>query len=128
MADHDWTPVIIRGSGKNIDKEKERKGETERHTKFDGTHSSAMRKLDTATDVQKPQHINPKISAMIVKKRTEKKLTQKQLAQQVNILVPLLQQYENGKVKADVNILRKMERVLGNSTKLTGKDYDGINL
>jgi ribosome-binding protein aMBF1 (putative translation factor) len=127
MSDQDWKPVVLRGKGKHIDNEKLRKGETKTVSKFDATRSSAMRKLDDSNDIVKPLRINPKISAAIVKNRTKNKLTQKDLAKKINILVPLLQQYENGKVKAEVSILRKMESALP-GTKLTGKDFDGINV
>lgn len=122
----DWEPVVLRGRGKHVEAKKKRDGETETRAKFDGTKSSAMRKLDDATDSAKPQRINPKIKETIIKARAAKKLTQKELAQKVQVQPNIIQQYESGKVKADVNVLRKMERILG--VKLTGKDYNGINV
>jgi putative transcription factor len=126
MWHQDWDPVIIRGKGKHVEAKKKRQGETETRSKFDGTHSSAMRKLDDANEVQKPQRINPAVRTKIVQARAAKKMTQKDLAMKAQITPALVQQYEAGKVKADVNILRKMERALG--TKLTGKEFTGINV
>lgn len=126
MSHQDWEPVIIRGKGKHVQEKKKREGETETRAKFDGTHSSAMRKLDDANEGQKPQRINPAIRTKLIQARTAKKMTQKDLAMKAQVTPSLVQQYEAGKVKADVNVLRKMERVLG--TKLTGKEFNGINV
>ena len=100
--------------------------ETETRGKFDGTKSSAMRKLDDANEVVKPQRINPKIKERIIQARTVNKISQKDLAQRCQVQPTIIQQYENGKAKADVNVLRKMERVL--KVKLTGKEFSGINV
>jgi len=110
----------------NVNAKKKRDGQTETRAKFDGSNSSAMRKLDDATEVTKPQRINPKIKEVIMKARTAKGLTQKELAQRAQVQPIIVQQYETGKAKADVAVLRKMERILG--VKLTGKEYSGINV
>ena len=122
----DWDTVVIRGKGAHVNAKKRRDGETETRAKFDGSKSSAMRKLDDATEVAKPQRINPKIKEAIMKARTAKGLTQKELAQRAQVQPTIVQQYETGKAKADVAVLRKMERILG--VKLTGKEYNGINV
>lgn len=122
----DWEPVVLRGKGAHVNAKKKRDGETETRGKFDGTKSSAMRKLDDANEVVKPQRINPKIKERIVQARTVNKISQKVLAQRCQVQPTIVQQYENGKAKADVNVLRKMERVL--KVKLTGKEFSGINV
>ena len=98
----DWETVVLRGKGKNVDAKKKR------------------------DDVVKPQRINPKIKERIVQARTVNKISQKELAQRCQVQPTIVQQYENGKAKADVNVLRKMERVL--KVKLTGKEFNGINV
>lgn len=122
----DWDTVVLRGKGAHVNAKKKRNGETETRAKFDGSKSSAMRKLDDATEVAKPHRINPKIKETIMKARTAKGLTQKELAQRAQVQPTIVQQYETGKAKADVAVLRKMERILG--VKLTGKEYNGINV
>ena len=122
----DLDTVVLRGKGAHVNAKKKRDGETETRGKFDGTKSSAMRKLDDATEVVKPQRINPKIKERIVHARTVNKISQKDLAQRCQVQPTIVQQYENGKAKADVNVLRKMERVL--KVKLTGKEFSGINV
>lgn len=122
----DWNPVVLRGKGKHVEKQRERNGETETQDKFDGTKSSAMRKLDDATDGAKIQRINPKIKTAIAQARTGKNLTQKELANRAQVQPNVLQQYETGKVKADPAILRKLQTVLG--CKLMGKEFGSVNV
>ena len=122
----DWDTVVLRGKGKHVDAKKKRDGATETRARFDSSKSVAARKLEEATEVVKPQRINPKIKERIIQARTAKKLTQKELAQRIQVQPTIIQQYETGKVKADVAVLRKMERVLG--VKLTGKEFTGINV
>jgi len=122
--DHDT--LVIRGKGKNIEAEQRRNGETETRTKYDGTKSAQNRKLDEATDGGKPLRINPKIKDAIIKGRSAQKITQKDLANRAQVQPHIIQGYENGKLKADVNILRKLERIL--KVKLTGKQFNGINV
>lgn len=121
----DWDTVVLRGKGKNVDAKKRRDGQTETRGKFDSSKSSAMRKLDDATEVVKPQRINPLIKQRIIQGRTAAKLSQKELAQRCQVQPQIVQSYEKGSVKADVAVLRKMERIL--KVKLTGKDFNGIN-
>lgn len=122
----DWETVVLRGKGKNVDAKKKRDGETETRGKFDSSKSSAMRKLDDATEVVKPQRINPLIKQRIIQGRTAAKLSHKELAQRCQIQPHIVQSYEKGSVKADVTVLRKMERIL--KVKLTGKEFTGINV
>lgn len=121
----DWDTVVLRGKGKNVDAKKRRDGQTETRGKFDSSKSSAMRKLDDATEVVKPQRINPLIRQRIIQGRTAAKLSQKELAQRCQVQPHIVQSYEKGSVKADVAVLRKMERIL--KVKLTGKEFNGIN-
>ena len=51
--------------------------------------------------------------------RLAKKLTQAQLAQQINERPQVVQEYESGKAMPNQQILAKLERVLG--VKLRGK-------
>ena len=123
---HDLETVVIRGKGNHVDAKKRRDGATETRAKFDSSHSHQQRKLDNANEVVKPQRINPKIKEIIMKTRNAKGLSQKELAQRAQVQPSVVQQYESGKVKADINVLRKMERVLG--VKLSGKGFNGINV
>lgn len=57
----------------------------------------------------------------LVKKRTEAKLTQIQLAQRLNIRQDVIQSLECGKVIQDASILPRINRILGTSLKFERK-------
>ena len=122
----DWETVTIYGKGTNIDKQNKRQGNTETKAKYDNSYSSTQRKLEQATDIVKPKLINPKIKKAILTARNAKKLTQKELANRVQVQPNIIQQYESGTIKADIKVLHSMERVLG--IKLSGKEYGAINI
>lgn len=123
---YDLETVVIRGKGKHIDNKKQRAGETETRTKNTSEHAIKQNKLDNATEIQKPKRINPMIKQRIIKARTALKIKQKDLAVKIQEQPQLIQSYENGKATANVNVLRKMERIL--KVKLTGKEFSGINV
>ena len=123
---YDLETVIIRGKGNHIDKKKKRDGETETRRKNTNVDNTKQYKLDNATEAVKPKRINPIIKQRIIKARTDLKLKQKDLAIKIQEQPPLIQSYENGKATANVNVLKKMEKVL--KVKLTGKEFSGINV
>lgn len=123
---YDLETVVIRGKGKHIDNKKQRTGETETRKKTTSEHAIKQNKLDNATEIQKPKRINPMIKQRIIKARTALKIKQKDLAGKIQEQPQLIQSYENGKAMANVNVLRKMERIL--KVKLTGKEFSGINV
>lgn len=57
----------------------------------------------------------------LIKKRTEAKMTQVQLAQRLNIRPDVIQSLENGKVIQDASILSRINRILGTSLKFDKK-------
>jgi len=126
MSHQDWDQVIIRGKNAHVKKKKELNGDTETQARVDRTKSSAMGKLDDSSEAQKTLRINPAIKTALMKARTSKKLSQKQVATSANIPLATLQSYEQGKAKAEIGILNKIGRVLG--VKLTGKEFGSMNL
>lgn len=124
--EYDSGTVVIRGKGKHLDGQKRRAGETETRVKHNSERSIKQNKLDDATDASKPLRINPAIKQRIIQARGAQKIKQKEFAQKIQVQPQIIQNYENGKATADVNILRKMERIL--KVKLTGKEFSGINV
>ena len=57
--------------------------------------------------------VSSELKQQIIKARTDKKLTQAQLAQQINEKPQTIQEYESGKAIPNPQILSKMSRVLG---------------
>lgn len=76
------------------------------------------RKLDSAEEPAALDRVSPEVRQAIQKARLEKKLTQTELAKQINERPQVVQEYENGKAVPNQAILAKMEKVLG--VKLRG--------
>jgi ribosome-binding protein aMBF1 (putative translation factor) len=112
--DHqDFKPVVIRGKGAHIKKQKARQGETTTQKKFDATHSNAMRKLDENGETFKVEKVNPKVSKAIINR--------KELAMRTQLTEAVIADYETGKAKPNIAQIKKMERALG--VKLTGAEF-----
>ena len=125
ITDQDWEPFILRKNkikSKQDKQEAIRKGNSEVKEKNTGKgESDKMRKLDEETETFKVETVNKSISKAIMEARTKLKMKQKDLATKVNVQPQIIQQYENGKAKPDIAVLRKLERVL--KCKLTGKGF-----
>tara|TARA_Y100000768_G_scaffold323662_1_gene260192 strand:- start:2106 stop:2426 length:321 start_codon:yes stop_codon:yes gene_type:complete len=63
-------------------------------------------------DVKKIQTISKENQEKIRVARTLKKIKQKDLAQMINVDVNVIQQYENGKVIPNIQIMTKLEKKL----------------
>ncbi|CAK9147249.1 unnamed protein product [Ilex paraguariensis] len=84
------------------------------------TPSTAVnaRKLDEAGEPAALDRVSAEVRQAIQKARIEKKLSQAELAKQINERPQVVQEYENGKAVPNQAVLAKMERVLG--VKLRG--------
>ncbi|XP_030530151.1 multiprotein-bridging factor 1c [Rhodamnia argentea] len=77
------------------------------------------RKLDEAAEPAALEKLPAEVRQAIQKARLEKKMSQAELAKQINEQPKVVQEYENGKAVPNQAVLAKMERVLG--VKLRGK-------
>ncbi|XP_057536673.1 multiprotein-bridging factor 1c [Amaranthus tricolor] len=77
------------------------------------------RKLDEETEPAALAKVAPEIRLAIQKARIDKKMSQAELAKQINERPQVVQEYENGKAVPNQMVLAKMEKVLG--VKLRGK-------
>uniref|UniRef100_A0A5B7BU79 Putative multiprotein-bridging factor 1c n=1 Tax=Davidia involucrata TaxID=16924 RepID=A0A5B7BU79_DAVIN len=77
------------------------------------------RKLDEAAEPAVLDRVSVEVRQAIQKARIEKKMSQTELAKQINERPQVVQEYENGKAVPNQAVLAKMERVLG--VKLRGK-------
>ncbi|CAM8917140.1 unnamed protein product [Rhodiola kirilowii] len=77
------------------------------------------RKLDEETEVLAHNRVPTELKKSIMQGRTDKKLTQAQLAQLINKKPQVIQEYESGKAIPNQQIILKLERAL--SVKLSGK-------
>lgn len=96
VSGQDWEPVVLNKS----------KSKT-----YNTTNDN--KKINNIEDEIK---INPKVSLsnslLIQKARTQLKLSQKDLAQKLNVDSKIIQGYESGKVVPDVKLMTKLEKIL----------------
>ena len=78
-----------------------------------------VRKLEERTEPAALDRVAGEVRHAIQKARLEKKMSQAELAKQINERTQVVQEYENGKAVPNQAVLAKIERVLG--VKLRGK-------
>jgi len=70
-------------------------------------------KLDAETDELKHATVSTDLKQAMIKARNAKGLTQKQLAQQLNMQPQVINEYESGKAIPNNAVIAKIERHLG---------------
>jgi putative transcription factor len=125
FTEQDWEPLVLRKKQvkSKLDKQNaHRAGNVETKAKNSNKdHNTEMRKLEEDMDNLKVETVNKSISKAIMDARMKLNLKQKDVANKINVQPQVVQQYENGKAKPDIAVLRKLERVL--KRKLTGKGF-----
>jgi ribosome-binding protein aMBF1 (putative translation factor) len=76
-----------------------------------------INKLDNETDVQKHKTVSHSLKMQIQSTRLSMKLTQKDLANKLNLPVKTISDYESGRAIPNPNTLNKIKRVLHIKTK-----------
>ena len=117
MNDNIWETHTILFNKKLI---QENKKKAERTLKKKNNNTNF--KLDENGENFKHKKITKKICDLIKNGRMQKKLTQKQLANMLNVSQKIIVSYENGTTIPDNNILGKLEKHL--NIKLRGKLKD----
>ncbi|XP_027359468.1 multiprotein-bridging factor 1c [Abrus precatorius] len=130
----DWEPVVLHKSRpkahdlrnpKAVNQALRSGTEVLTVKKFDGGSNRKpgpalnTRKLDEGTEPATLERVAGEVRHAIQKARLEKKMSQAELAKQINERTQVVQEYENGKALPNQAVLAKMERVLG--VKLRGK-------
>mmetsp|Transcript_24954 Transcript_24954/g.47225 ORF Transcript_24954/g.47225 Transcript_24954/m.47225 type:complete len:136 (+) Transcript_24954:104-511(+) len=132
MSGQDFNDVVIRKNRPASSRQSAgavnaamRNGQVETSKKF-SAGGNAQRsvqkntaKLDAETEELSHERVSSGLKQAIIQGRTAKKMTQAQLAQQINEKPQIVQEYEQGKAIPNSQVLGKMERVLG--VKLRGK-------
>ena len=86
-------------------------------TILQGTGKKLKEDEEGFSSLSKDDYVGLTIGKKISQARVEKKLSQKQLAQQLNILPGILQTYENGKALRNNSMLSKIEKALGTKVR-----------
>ena len=119
VSESDWdTFTVLRKRKNKTDdfKRQQRGGNTESVAKsgVDGAVAHKNYKLDQSSEAEKIERVPRETAQAIIKARTSRKLSQDQLAKQLNIKVTVVKDIENGKAPLKNNRdLQKIKRVLG---------------
>jgi DNA-binding transcriptional regulator YiaG len=112
-ADHqDWTPVVL--SGKKPISHKPAKIEIQdRSAQQARQEAIQIAKVENETENFHVQRIPMALSQEILRARCAQKLSQKELAQRMNLQASVITSYENGTAIPNHQILQKISRTLG---------------
>ena len=106
----DLKVVFLRKSGKELNKIKQKKGETISVAK--NQYPQKKKILDENLDSFTTEKVSFALKMQIQKARAAAKLSQKDLAQKINVTPKTIQSYENGTAIPDHQILQKLRRIL----------------
>ena len=79
-----------------------------------------LTKVDRETDIVKPKKLDPNVGRAISRARTDKKMSQKDLATKINEKPTVVNDYEAARAIPNQQVLSKLERALG--VKLRGNN------
>ena len=102
--------LYLRKSRKDIEKDKRKSGETVSVLKNNRPHIKKV--LDDNLESYNVNTVSHTLRSQIQKSRMSQNLTQKQLAQKINVTQNVIQSYENGKAIPDNKVLQQLRRVL----------------
>lgn len=109
-ANQDWTPVVF---SKSTSQARAANTEHQRNMSKQTKEQASVKRLDAATEPEKIALIPRNISVQLVAGRVAKKMSQKDVANQMNIPIKTIQDIENGRYKNDMQLAQRIARKLG---------------
>lgn len=107
MSHHqDWTPVVF--NKKSNDKDK-----NEKRTSSSSLSNVGVYKAASDDEMKKTKYVSKNTSQAIMSARSEKKMTQKELAQKCNMDVSIINEIERGTCVYNATHVNKIQSVLG---------------
>lgn len=113
MSHQDWTTVVF--NKKSNDKDKNEKGTTAPSAPSVPSSLSnvGIYKAASDDDMKKTKYVSKNTSQAIMSARSEKKMTQKELAQKCNMDVSIINEIERGTCVYNATHVNKIQSVLG---------------
>ena len=114
----DWEPVVLQKNTQQLKEMNKGKLSTQiinnKNYKANSSLSNLSKKVldDENTDF-KINTVSRSLSVQIQKARNARKISQKDLANQMNTQISIIQSYENGKATPNGEFLARMSKVLG---------------
>ena len=109
-ASQDWSPMVLSKSGQQ---QRAENTEQQRNISKQSSSDAKAKKLDQATEPGKIEMLSRGISTQLLAGRVAKKMSQKDLATQLNIPVKIIQEIESHKYKRDMALAQRMAKKLG---------------
>jgi len=117
MSHQDWTPVVFSNkSDKKSNSEKSSSSSsssTSASTSTSSLSNVGVYKAASDDDVKKTKYVLKTTSQAIMSARSEKKMTQKELAQKCNMDVSIINEIERGACVYNASHINKIQSVLG---------------
>jgi putative transcription factor len=110
MSHQDWTPVVF---NKKSNDGKDTGKPTSSSSSSSSLSNVGVYKAASDDDVKKTKYVSKTTSQAIMSARTEKKMTQKELAQKCNMDVSIINEIERGTCVYNATHLNKIQSVLG---------------
>ena len=109
MSHQDWTPVVF---NKKFHDDK-KGGEKNKEMSSSSLSNVGVYKGASDDDVKKTKYVSKNTSQAIMSARSEKKMTQKELAQKCNMDVSIINEIERGTCVYNAAHVNKIQSVLG---------------
>ena len=107
MSDQDWTPVVFKKKSKD---EKDKPNSTPSTSSLSNV---GIYKAASDDEMKKTKYVSKNTSQAIMNARSEKKMTQKELAQKCNMDVSIINEIERGTCVYNATHVNKIQSVLG---------------
>ena len=123
MSHQDWDPIVFKKRGPRSANEARARGvkvSKERANTKNEAYKNTLNARKVENEEIKIQKIDLNLSKLIQKARFNAKISQKELAEKLNLQLSIIQGYESGKVIPNKTLLYKMGKVL--NIHLTGKN------
>lgn len=109
MSHQDWTPVVFNKKS-NSEKDKNKSTPTASSSSLSNV---GIYKAASDDDVKKTKYVSKNTSQAIMNARSEKKMTQKELAQKCNMDASIINEIERGVCVYNATHVNKIQSVLG---------------
>lgn len=108
MSHQDWTPVVFGKKSKDTGKSTVSSSSTSSSLSNVGVYKAA-----NDDDMKKTKYVSKSTSQAIISARSEKKMTQKEVAQKCNMDVSIINEIERGVCVYNATHVNKIQSVLG---------------
>lgn len=109
-ATQDWNTVVLSKTTQNT---RNQNKEIQRNISKQSASDAATKKIDNATEPEKIVMMPREISVQLVAGRVAKKMSQKDLATQLNVPLKTIQDIESHRYKRDMHLAQRIAKKLG---------------